>query len=238
MRNFLLLAVLTLTSAHAAETPDAPRGYVAGYDLLRNDKIEGQAEVTLSAQDDGRWEMRNATRGTRGLPALVGFRIDERSLLQWRDGVPTTLGYEYRQRTAFKKRERALKVDPDNGRIVSRDGKREYVLEYRDDVLDRQSVSLALAHDIAHGASGLREYAVADREAIGMQRYRIGAHEHLVTAAGEFDAVRVERIRDSGNGRVTVTWFALTEHPFLVRLQQTEPDGGRIEMNLNAYRAQ
>ena len=153
MRNFLLLAVLALTSAHAAQTPDAPRGYVAGYDLLRNGKVEGRAEVTLAAQDDGRWEMRNATRGTRGLPALVGFRIDERSLLRWRNGVPTTLGYEYRQRTAFKKRERALKVDPDNGRIVSRDGKREYVLEYRDDVLDRQSVSLALAHDIAHGAN-------------------------------------------------------------------------------------
>lgn len=235
MRNFLLLLLLFTTPALCADIATGAGGYAARYDLLRNGKVEGIADVTVTPQADGRWEMRNATRGTKGLPALVGFRIDERSLIQWRDGTPSTLGYQYLQKTAFKTKERALTVDPAGGHIVSRDGKKEYVLDYRADVLDRQSVSLALANDIAHGASGLREYSVADREAVGTQRYNIGARERIVTGAGEFDAVRVERIRENKRGRETRTWFAVTEQPFMLRLRQTEPNGDRIEMRLTTY---
>ena len=241
MRNFLLLALLAATSAPAAQAPStapAVRGYVAEYALLRNGKQEGRASITLAALDDGNWELRNETRGTSGLAGLIGFRIDERSRVQWRDGLPATRGYAYRQKAAFKSRERSLRLDAQGAHIVSRDGKHEYLLDYREDVHDRQSVSLALAHDIAHGASGEREYAVADREAIKTHRYRIGERERLVTAAGEFDTVHVLRIRDNDNahGRITNTWFADTAQPFPVRLQQTEPDGDRIEMRLTAYR--
>lgn len=236
MRNFLLLAIFAVAPALAAEPPAAVRGYVAEYDLLRNGKAEGHASVTLTALKDGQWELRNATRGTKGLPALIGFRIDERSLVRWRGDVPATLGYQYLQKTAFKNSERSLQVDAASGHIVSRDGKKEYLLDYRENVMDRQGVGLALAHDIAQGTRGLREYVVADREAIDTQHYQIGENERLVTAAGEFDSVRVERIRASTNPRKTVTWYANVAQPFMVRLLQTEPDGDRIEMRLTAYR--
>jgi len=238
MRNALLLAVLAVAPALADNAPAPAQGYVAEYELLRNGKVEGRASITLAALDDGRWELRNATRGTKGLPGLIGFRIDERSLVRWHGDVPATLGYRYLQKTAFKNSERSLQVDAAGGHIVSRDGKKEYLLDYRENIMDRQGVSLALARDIAQGTSGLREYVVADRDAIDTQHYRIGEHEHLLTAAGEFDTVRVERIRASTNPRKTSTWYATIAQPFMVRLLQTEPDGDRIEMRLIAYRPQ
>jgi hypothetical protein len=53
--------------------------------------------------------------------------------------------------------------------------------------------------------------------------------------AGEFDAIRVERIRDIP-GRVTTTWFAAELGYMPVRIEQREPDGDVIEMRLSRTR--
>src|SRR3546814_2046762 len=97
---------------------------------------------------------------------FLGFRIDERSQVGWHDGRAATEGYTYLQKLAFKKRERSVIVDRAGGRIISRDSRDDnvdQVLPLADGVLDRHSVSLALADDLADGASGMLYYPVVGR---------------------------------------------------------------------------
>jgi hypothetical protein len=49
---------------------------------------------------------------------------------------------------------------------------------------------------------------------------------------GAIDAVRVDRVRDSGGGRSTQFWLS-AEHGYVpVRMLQKEPDGESIEMRV------
>ncbi len=227
-----------------AAAPIARTAYVAEYDLLRDGKKEGIATVGLSLLDDGRWELHNQVKGTHGVAAFIGFRIDERSFVRWHDGRPQTEGYSYLQKMAFRKRTRAVVVDRAAGQIISRDSRddnKDQVLAFGEGVLDRQSVSLALADDLARGASGVLDYAVVGRTAIGRWRFQVGEHESVDTAAGRFEAVVAMRIRDDDE-RVTRTWFARLPTPgasgmFPVRIEQTEPGEDDIVMQLRAFTA-
>lgn len=228
-----------------ADTATAHTGYVAEYELLRDGKKEGQATRRLAPLGDGRWELHSEIKGTSGMARFLGFRVDERSRVSWRDGRAETEGYTYLQKLAFKKRERSVIVDRAGGKIISRDSRddnadRELVLA--DGVLDRQSASLALADDLARGASGTLEYAVVGRHAIDSWQFQVGPQESVDTPAGRFDAVLATRIRDDDDGRVTRTWFAHLPTPgahgmLPVRIEQTEPGEDDIVMQLRAFTA-
>lgn len=230
----------------AATAVTAPHtGYVAHYELLRDGKKEGIATVRLNALGDGRWELHNQTKGTSGMAAFIGFRIDEHSLVRWHDGKVQTEGYRYTQKMAFRKRTRSVEVDQTAGQIISRDSRddnKSQAFPLREGVLDRQSVSLALAADLANGAVGTREYAVVGRDAISTWQFRIEAQAAVDTPAGHFDALVASRTRDD-DGRVTRTWFARVPINTLsgmlpVRIEQSEPGEDTLVMQLSDYSAQ
>lgn len=231
--------------APVAATAMAHTGYVAEYELLRDGKKEGIATRRLAPLDDGRWELHTEIKGTSGMARFLGFRIDERSQVSWHDGRAATEGYTYLQKLAFKKRERSVIVDHAGGRIISRDSRDDNVdqlLPLADGVLDRQSASLALADDLAKGASGMLYYPVVGRHAIDTWQFEVGAPEPIDTPAGHFDAVTATRIRDDDDGRVTRTWFARLPTPSAhgmvpVRIEQTEPGEDDIVMQLRSYSA-
>ncbi|MDP1697274.1 MAG: DUF3108 domain-containing protein [Xanthomonadaceae bacterium] len=236
--------------ANTATTPATnaaltPTGYIAEYELLRDGKKEGRATRRLAPLGDGRWELHTEIKGTSGMARFLGLRVDERSQVSWRDGRAETEGYTYLQKLAFKKRERSVSVDRSGGRIISRDSRddnADQVLALADGVHDRQSASLALADDLARGASGTLEYAVVGRHAISIWQFEVGAQESVDTPAGRFDAVLATRIRDNEDDKVTRTWFARFPLPgalgmLPVRIEQTEPGEDDIVMQLRAITA-
>lgn len=230
-------------AADATAGAVARTGYIAEYELLRDGKKEGIATRRLAPLGDGRWELHTEIRGTSGMARFLGFRIDERSQVSWHDGHAATEGYTYLQKLAFKKRERSVIVDRAGGRIISRDSRDDnvdQVLPLADGVLDRHSASLALADDLADGASGMLFYPVVGRHAINTWQFEVGAPEPIDTPAGHFDAVTATRTRDDDDGRVTRTWFARLPtsgaHGMVpVRIEQTEPGEDDIVMQLRSY---
>ena len=77
---------------------------------------------------------------------------------------------------------------------------------------------------------------VADSDSVDAQRYRQAAVETMSTALGPQRAIRVERIRDSGNGRVTTLWFGVDKKYVPLQILQTEANGETIEMRVTAIR--
>ena len=220
------LASLVLGTSVLAAAPVAP--FTATYEVRRNGELLGEATLRLSREGDT-WHVMQATRGTAGLARIAGVRIDESSRFQYLpDGRPETLAYDYAQKSSFNSRRRSARVvgadidfakDEDDWRTPRVPG-----------ALDRQLLTVALMQAVAAGRSGLQTLQVIGRSTVEAQVWRIGAVQ-AVPGTDE-RGVRVERVRDGGDGRTTTLWLDDDDGHLPIRIEQREDDGETIEMRL------
>lgn len=214
-------------SSVAAATPLQP--YVAHYEVLRDGAPAGRATVTLKAEGDGQWRLHSRTEGTQGLAALAGLLIEETSVFSTTGEGLQCISYRYRQ-SGLRVRERSVDCGSGEDGIVSRDHRGEYRFPARPGVLDRQTVSLALAQALTSAEQSRLEFPVVDRERLEAQVFRIEGKETISLPDGEKQAWRVERIRDDDQ-RQTTTWFD-PEQRVPLRMLQREGDRASVEMRL------
>lgn len=230
-RFFPLAALLALTATPAV-AQEALSPYVAEYEVLRSGAVEGRATMSLTAEGGGIWRLEGHTRGTQGLAALAGLRIDETSRFRETAEGLQCVRYDYRQ-TGLRKRERRVDCGADG--IVSRDHRGEYQFPAQPGVIDQQAVGLALAIDLAAGRRGKLEYQVVDRGELAAQAYRVDGEDTVQVPAGRLRAMKVERIREDAR-RVTTTWFGIGQGWVPVRILQAESDGMAFELRLVSVR--
>lgn len=230
----MLLAALLLAPAMAMSAP--PRPYTAQYEVRRNGDTLGNATVTLRALANGRYELTSSTVGSEGLAAIAGATIDERSILGWSGKQLETVNYSYRQKVAWKTRERAIKVDAGKARIDSRDKDQRFSPPYQPGVLDRSAVTVALIRDLASGRTGDLRYLVPNRDRLEAHVYRVATTARIDTALGQQRVVRVDRIRERADGRSTSLWLGQDQNFVPLRIEQKEPDGETIEMRILSIR--
>ena len=230
----LATTLLALAPALAAAAMPAP--YSARYEVLRNGDRVGESSVSLKTLGEGRAEFVSSTSGSEGLAALAGANIDERSTLRWREGAPETVSWHYRQKVAWKTRERSLAVDAGARRIDSRDKDKRYSPPYRPGVLDRHAVTVALMQDLTAGRTGELRYLVPDKDELEAWVFRTGASERVDSALGAQRALRVERIRTDGRGRSTTLWLAQDRGYVPLRILQKEPKGDTIDMRITSLK--
>lgn len=228
----LVLSLAFALPAFAA----APPAFSARYEVLRNGDVTGEATINFSAGADGRYQLRTITNGTSGLAALAGLHVEETSILSWRGQQPETLSYDYVQKAGWKARERHLRVDAANQRIVYRDKDRDYAPTYRAGVLDRHAITVALMQDLALGKSGELVFWVPDKDGLQPWRYRTGDTTTLQTALGPQPGLRVDRIRNDDSGRKTTLWLATGRGFVPLRLIQSEDNGESIELRILSLR--
>ena len=233
MRSILLCLALLLPAAHAVA---APTPFSAEYDVFQNDKKLGRGTITLRALPNGQWEMVTSSQATEGLVAAAGVSRNERSLLAWSGGKPEVREYRMRQKAAWSERNLLLQVDPAARTARSTYKDKTTPLPYRPGMLDRHGLTAAIMSDLAAGARGELRYSVASRDDVEEQRYAVAASVRLKTAVGVMRAVRVERIREAGNGRVTKLWFARERGWLPLRIKQYEADGETLDMRITAIR--
>ena len=227
----LSFALLFATAASAAGL----QAYTATYDVARNGDAVGKATVTLQHTHDG-WSYDSQTNGTHGMAALAAANVSEHSDVRDNLGVLETQRYRYRISTLLKTRERSINIDAASGNIIGIDKGRAQEFPMQPGVLDRQSVTLAIAQDLASGKRGLLTYNIADSKRVQAQRYQVGKEETVRVPAGAIRTINVTRLRDGDSGRTTVSWFGLDNGFVPVRIVQTEPNGDVEEMRLVSLR--
>ncbi len=227
----LLLALLPL-SAFA----QLPAPYAATYEVSRNGSPLGTATVEFRALPNGRYDLRSHTVGSQGLAAIAGVDLLEHSVLRLADGAPETVAYSYRQKMAWKSKSRDIRVDADARRITYSDKDREYAPPYRPGVIDRNAITVALMADVAAGKPGDLRYLIPSKDELETWTYRAAGSERLRTPLGNDEAIRIERIRETANGRTTTLWLAKTRGYVPLRILQREPDGETIEMKITSLK--
>lgn len=233
--NRTALTALLLLAPLAGQAAAPPPPYTAQYEVRRNGDRLGTATISFRKLANGRFELVSDTVGTEGLAAIAGVAVNERSVLHWGE-QPETVAYSFRQKMGWKSRERALQVDAAAGRIDSTDKDRHYSPRYEAGVLDRNSVVVALMADLAAGGNGELQYRIPDKDSVQTWTYRIGSSEQLSTPLGGQKVLRVERVRETGNGRSTTLWLAPGRHFVPLRMLQKEPNGETIEMRITSLR--
>lgn len=125
----------------------------------------------------------------------------------------------------------------DAGVALSTEDDHSWTLELEPGVLDQLSLQLSLAQqlEVLAGSESLPEefeFRLVDADSIETHRYRNLGREVLSTPMGNLNCIKLERIRDPDNGRQTLIWFATDWHNLLARIEQINPSGLSIELNL------
>lgn len=235
MRHLLAGLLFVFAPAGAQEAPAAAqfKPFRAQYATLRNGSDIGRTTLELRDNGDGSWTLQSETRGTSGLARLAGVHVVETSRFRWQGGHPEALDYDYRQESAFRDRTRHASFDWAKGSVEVRQGEQTFHYAIVPGIIDRQSVTLALASDLMHGATTF-QYAVAVKSEVETMRYRRGAVESVQVPAGRFQAQLMLREGEPGadRKRVSRSWFAASLGYLPVRIEQSEKNGDTIVLEL------
>jgi hypothetical protein len=218
MRNSCFLLLLSLAAAAQAEPPARLE---VTYELQRNGS--GIADVTERLEyADGRYKLTETWKG-RGLYALLGSarRVSQGTVV---DGV-------LRPQEFFDER---------SGRDTARawfDWKAKTItMQYKGErktkgleagAQDRLSFLFALS--LLPGRAEVASYQIVDGKGVSHHSYELKGRERIKTPAGEFDAVRVERVRKPKDKDRVELWLAAELGYVPVRVLDVEQDGARYD---------
>jgi hypothetical protein len=243
MKNFVFILALLATCFAQAKVAAPqlktssyqPKAYEATYSVFRNGKDLGIANVKFADAGNGRWELTTHTVGT-GIAAIAGVEINERSLLRWNEGKPETIDYSFKQKAGWKTKQRSIKVNAETRVVSSQDNDKNYSLKYEPNVIDRHLVTVAVMQNLLQGKRGDLEYAVADRDQLQSQLYRVTGSEKLDTSLGVQNSIKIQRIREANNGRSNTLWLGVDKQFVPLRIEQKENNGDVIEMRIKTLR--
>lgn len=228
---YVLMLSMLINSAAASDVANASPlpPFHAEYQVSRNGNDLARTTIDLKSVD-GHWELLTQTKGTSGLARTLGLEVTERSEFDWRNGLPQGLHYHYAQKAAFSSRERNIDFDWPQNNALSKDNKGEWQLSLRPGTIDRNLIVLAISANLKQQLEKLT-YPVADGKKLDDRHYVQTTQETVKVPAGEFQAIRVERQRNSGE-KSTISWHARERDYLPIQLEQRETNGDTVTMRL------
>lgn len=222
-RTVVALCVL-LAGATAASGTTAPESFVAKFVLQAHGMTVGSTRLSLTPLPGGRavYESRSETAGLLSL--IRDDSAFERSeLLYPPHGPIRPLAYRY-ERRGSKNKTVTIEFDWDERTTLNTEKGRSWRLEVPEGTLDKLSYMLALIRDLRAGQREF-QYSVNARGKLRTYHFEAVGEERVDTTFGAMRTLKVERIRDPGNPRETVVWFAPRLRYFPVKIMDRDEDG-------------
>jgi len=216
MRNLIILAAFIGILSPSAQAQDRLKPYeltyTAKYTLIL--PFRGEATRALKQLEDGSWQLSHRVDSKLA-------KIRETSTLNWQNNQIYPLSYRYSQNTIGKDRELNIDFDYDQqlADAISHQDKPAYALVSGG--LDKLSYQLKMRYDLMGGGLA-SEYLIADRDAFEPVQYEVVGDETIKIPAGEFNTIKVHRVREEDEKRDTLVWLAKDWDYLIVRIEQTE----------------
>ncbi|HEY2346935.1 MAG TPA: DUF3108 domain-containing protein [Xanthomonadaceae bacterium] len=219
-----LLAIAGATLAEAASAADL-KPYTATYNLSRNGDIVGTTMLTLTPTPGG-WQYQSFDKGTRGTAAWIAAKVEEESQIARSGGSIEMRSYNYRLSTVATHKHQTIVANPATHSVSVQGDKHDYSYPMQPGVVDKLSLTVAIAQDLANGKRGTLSYPVAGRDHIDAQQYQVGAEQKVNVPVGSQRAIMVSRVLDaSAKGKSTTYWFGLDNGFVPVRIVHSDKDG-------------
>jgi hypothetical protein len=216
--------LLTLQAAQAAELLPYHVQYSATYNKLQADAERRLVKTDTSAE----WQLQSKVE--LKLLGRTVSTIEEISAFDWRNEQPLSVSYRYQQK-GLGSRSRSADFDNNAEQVNFTVNDKSNSLPLAATTFDSLNHQLVLAQALAKGADTV-EVLVADRGELKTYQYQVLDKEPLTTAQGVFASVHIERVRDAENARQTEFWLASDFAFVLLKLEQQEPDGDKLLLEL------
>lgn len=225
------LALLLAPAVHAA-APIEP--FALKFQVSRNGSLLGNNTIQLKQIKPGLWEFSGAIIGTDGLAMLAGATVKERSLLTMPKGEWQIQDSWLETKVAWRRDVKTITLQDGGSAYLYKDHKRSIRVPFQAGLLDQHSVTLALISDLRAGKGPVFKYRTLVKGKVETYTFRIVSEQALDTALGRLDTVKLERVRQSGNGKRTSIWFARDKAFLPVKFQDMNEKGDSIEMRIVA----
>jgi len=218
--------------AWAADEPDLSP-YKARYSIRKGGfKL---ADVNIQLQRNGKHYRFVSDSETTGLVSM--FRSDtihESSELEIRDGriIPRRYFYE---RISKKPKKVDLQFDWQVKNVRNSVAGQEWIIEnLPDNTVDKFSIQLAAMLGVQTDGKSLR-FRYAEKGKLKEYLFTVEGRERVETKLGEYDTIKIKRVRPKKKKRITYSWLAPELGYVLVRMQHIEPDGATLDLVLEAF---
>ncbi len=221
----IILAVIGLCASllSAPLTAGALPAFSSLYQVSREGFGIGEAQFTLSKEADNRYVYESHTYPTGIAAWFFKDTVEERSKWTQQAHGIVPLEYLYERSGGKKERHAQLSFDWEQGTVENHVEGQPWQMDIPIGTLDKLVVTLAMMLDLKAQEKDL-EYTIADGGKLKHYRFKIVGEERISSRAGEFDTVKLERVREDTK-RSTYLWCAPALHYLPVRIEQHEDDG-------------
>lgn len=203
--------------------------FSAYYDASTNG-ISGNAERHLIHQGDERYRLNISLEAKVG--GIEIGDLEQSSEFTWTGDQIRPELYHY-QVSGVSSDVESVSFNWDAGVALSAEEDQSWTLALQDGVLDQMSYQLAMALDLKHEQSTeILDYVLVDGPEIENHRFQLLGEEIIDTPLGRLRCWKLERIREQDNGRSTQIWLARDWSNLLARIEQKNPGGLQIELEL------
>ncbi len=218
----ILLGTSSLAGANELEEFSA-------YYQANTNGLRGKAERHLIRQEDDHYRLNISLEAK--LAAISIGDLEQSSEFSIADGRIIPHNYSYLVKGITRERQ-SVSFNWDAEVALSTEDDESWSLQLESGVLDQLSYQAALALQLKQQAGEEFEFRLVDGSDIETHRYRVLGSEKLQTPLGVLNATKLERIREESNGRQTLIWLADDWDYLLTRIEQINPSGLRIELEL------
>jgi len=233
MKNAVLAAVLVLgfnSASHSQSTPLTE--YSATYEASANG-LAATGTRSLTKTGANSYELSNSL-----VASLVGqslAQMNQLSAFELIDDQILPQNYSYTL-TGVSRASHAIAFNWDAALAMSSEDDESWQIPLHSGVMDELSyqtaIRKALIADTDIGST--LSFEIIDGDEIEIHEYRRAGNEVLSTPIGELTTVKLERVRDASDERVTEIWLATDWNFLLVRMEQLNNSGLRIELELKS----
>jgi hypothetical protein len=220
LRSLTLCALFFVAFNSLAATPQP---FIATYNANYSG-INVSAVRSLKATSDQLLELRFEAKSWIA-------SITEFSQFRWSEaGNLTPQHYTYERKGLGRERQANLTFNWDDKTVINDVQGKSWSMDLPEVVLDKLGYQLQLRNDLINQRP-LASYKVADGGRLKTYQFKHMGSELLNTSIGPLKTTKVERVREDSK-RTTQIWFADDWDYLIIKLQQTEKDGKKYEINL------
>jgi len=195
--------------------------FTAVYSVSRNNTDIGVRTHSLVRQNN-HYIYQAEMHATGVASFFKSGEITETSQWQLSNDLVVPLNYEYRD-TDNDARHARLVFNWETKTVTNDVGNKPWKMSIPNGVQDKFSYMLALMQDLQHGKTNT-EYKIADGGRLKTYRFKTLHSEIITTPLGEFNTIKLQRVRSDKKKRVTYLWVLPDRHYLPIKIERHRGD--------------
>lgn len=228
----LVTIILSSVCPHSFSQTTPLLEYSAEYEASANG-LAATATRSLNRIDENAYRLSNSL--TASLAGQTLAKLDQASEFILEDNRIVSQNYSY-QLSGVSRASHAIFFNWDAKIALSTEDDDSWQLPLNDGVMDQLSYQVAMQQALITNRDDEATFSfeIIDGDAIETHQYRVAGEEILSTPLGELNTIKLERVREATDERVTKIWLAVDWDYLLTRIEQLNSSGLRIVLELKS----